>query len=223
MWNSLPNYIVEAPSIETFERSIGKFWSIQDIAYNYEVALSQSQQWRLGGGGFQAFIGLNCVANQHWTLERERECDWVCFGMKARSIIDTDLIPIGTKNRCSMGSSSIDSNRCVWFIFILVSYEIAKRFVWHVREVCNTGVFVEGFHNVFIQQEQIWYFISAEGLVFQPFHNSNFNEHGLWGYPTPLVYSTGYSVQRVVRWFIFTVRCTHGFGWNATYSGGRWF
>ena len=37
------------------------------------------------------------------------------------------------------------------------------------------------FHNVFIQPEQIKYFVSTEALVFQPFYNSNFYENGLWG------------------------------------------
>ena len=36
-----------------------------------------------------------------------------------------------------------------------------------------------GAHNLFFQQEQILYFVSAEALIFQPFYNSNFYEHGL--------------------------------------------
>ena len=38
--DSLANYIVEAPSIKTFGRTIDKHWKDQDIVYNYESALS---------------------------------------------------------------------------------------------------------------------------------------------------------------------------------------
>ena len=40
VWNSLPNYIVEAPSIEAFERTIDRYWRDQYIVYNYEAAVS---------------------------------------------------------------------------------------------------------------------------------------------------------------------------------------
>ena len=34
------DYIVEAPSIEAFERRIARYWRDQVIVYNYEKALS---------------------------------------------------------------------------------------------------------------------------------------------------------------------------------------
>ena len=40
VWNSLPSYIVEPPSIEAFERRIGRYWRDHDIVYIYEAALS---------------------------------------------------------------------------------------------------------------------------------------------------------------------------------------
>ena len=38
VWNSLPSYNVEAPSIEVFERRIVRYWRDQGIVYNYEAA-----------------------------------------------------------------------------------------------------------------------------------------------------------------------------------------
>ena len=42
MWNSLPNYVVNASSLESIERRIDQYWRDQDIVGNYEVALSFS-------------------------------------------------------------------------------------------------------------------------------------------------------------------------------------
>ena len=39
-WSSIRRYIVEAPSIEAFERRIDRCGRDHDIVYNYEVALS---------------------------------------------------------------------------------------------------------------------------------------------------------------------------------------
>ena len=33
---------------------------------------------------------------------------------------------------------------------------------------------------MFIQSEEMLYFIGTEALVFQPFYNSDIHEHGLW-------------------------------------------
>lgn len=38
-WNSLPDNIVNAPSIATFERRLDKFWSTQPIKYNFRECL----------------------------------------------------------------------------------------------------------------------------------------------------------------------------------------
>ena len=39
MWNSLPEKIVSAPSTNSFERRLDKFWSTQEIKYNYHAKL----------------------------------------------------------------------------------------------------------------------------------------------------------------------------------------
>ena len=46
MWNSLPSYIVKAPSFKAFERRIDRYWRDQYIVYNYEVALSLGHSYR---------------------------------------------------------------------------------------------------------------------------------------------------------------------------------
>ena len=35
-WNSLPNQVVTAPSVHTFEQRLDKFWSTQEIKYNHK-------------------------------------------------------------------------------------------------------------------------------------------------------------------------------------------
>ena len=38
VWNSLPESVVEAPSIQSFERRLDKFWQNKDIRYDYTAA-----------------------------------------------------------------------------------------------------------------------------------------------------------------------------------------
>ncbi len=40
LWNSLPREVAEAPSINTFNNRIDKYWSDQDIVYNYKTKLN---------------------------------------------------------------------------------------------------------------------------------------------------------------------------------------
>jgi len=35
MWNSLPNSVVHAESTDVFKKRLGKFWSNQEVIYNY--------------------------------------------------------------------------------------------------------------------------------------------------------------------------------------------
>ena len=37
MWNSLPIAIVEAPSVNAFERRLDKYWKDQDVLFNSEA------------------------------------------------------------------------------------------------------------------------------------------------------------------------------------------
>ena len=39
-WNSLPERTVSAPSIDSFERQLDKFWSSQDILYNFKKSIN---------------------------------------------------------------------------------------------------------------------------------------------------------------------------------------
>ena len=39
IWNSLPEKIVSAPSVATFERRLDKFWSDQGVKYNFRESL----------------------------------------------------------------------------------------------------------------------------------------------------------------------------------------
>ena len=71
-------------------------------------------------------------------------------------------------------------------------------FIWHSW----IKAFLIFSHNKFIQQQQISYFVSADALVSRPFYNSDFHEPGFWGYPVPLVYNMGYSVQLVAGWLM---------------------
>ena len=39
MWNSLPNHAVHAESTNTFKTRLDKFWSNQDIFYDYHAKI----------------------------------------------------------------------------------------------------------------------------------------------------------------------------------------
>ena len=42
-WNSLPAWVVEAPSIYTFERRLDTFWSSQELKFNFEATLNLAE------------------------------------------------------------------------------------------------------------------------------------------------------------------------------------
>ena len=46
-WNSIPDQIVRAPSLKSFERRLDKFWADQDIRFNYEATLNTSSRREL--------------------------------------------------------------------------------------------------------------------------------------------------------------------------------
>jgi len=37
IWNSLPDYVVASPTINTFKARLDKLWENQDVQYNWEV------------------------------------------------------------------------------------------------------------------------------------------------------------------------------------------
>jgi len=39
MWNSLPNDVVEIDSIDTFKNRLDKYWSNQDVLFNFNADL----------------------------------------------------------------------------------------------------------------------------------------------------------------------------------------
>ena len=39
-WNSLPNFVIQARSINSFKNKLDKFWSTQAIIYDYESSLT---------------------------------------------------------------------------------------------------------------------------------------------------------------------------------------
>jgi len=39
IWNSLSDYVVSAKTVNTFKRRLDKFWSDQDVLYNYKADL----------------------------------------------------------------------------------------------------------------------------------------------------------------------------------------
>ena len=48
MWNSLPNEVVHAESTNTFKSRLDKFWSNQEIIYDYRAEIQ--------GTGFRSVI-----------------------------------------------------------------------------------------------------------------------------------------------------------------------
>ena len=47
LWNSIPDQIVGAPSLKSFERRHDKLWAGQDIRFNYEATLNTSSRREL--------------------------------------------------------------------------------------------------------------------------------------------------------------------------------
>jgi len=39
MWNSLPNNVVEADTVNTFKNRLDKYWSNQDVLFNFNADL----------------------------------------------------------------------------------------------------------------------------------------------------------------------------------------
>ena len=40
IWNSLPDYVVASPTINTFKACLDKFWENQDVRYNWKADIS---------------------------------------------------------------------------------------------------------------------------------------------------------------------------------------
>ena len=40
VWNSLPEDIVNAPSVNAFKNGLNKFWSTQELKYNWQVEIT---------------------------------------------------------------------------------------------------------------------------------------------------------------------------------------
>ena len=42
IWNSLPNVVVDVDSVDLFKTRLDKFWTFQDVKYDYTVDLTGS-------------------------------------------------------------------------------------------------------------------------------------------------------------------------------------
>jgi len=40
IWNSLPDYVVASPTINTYKARLDKFWENQDVRYNWKADIS---------------------------------------------------------------------------------------------------------------------------------------------------------------------------------------
>ena len=59
IWNSLPKEVAEAPSINSFKNRLDKYWSTQELVYNYKAKLSLD---RKSAGGQIDYEDLDIVA-----------------------------------------------------------------------------------------------------------------------------------------------------------------
>jgi len=48
MWNSLPNDVVEADTINTFKNRLDKYWSNQDVLFNFNADLIETRSLPIG-------------------------------------------------------------------------------------------------------------------------------------------------------------------------------
>jgi len=51
LWNSLLEYVISANTVNTFKNKLDKFWSDQDLVYNYKSDIT--------GSGNRSLINLN--------------------------------------------------------------------------------------------------------------------------------------------------------------------
>jgi len=42
IWNSLPNVVVLASSLDTFKKRLDRFWGNQDVKYDYTAELTRA-------------------------------------------------------------------------------------------------------------------------------------------------------------------------------------
>ena len=49
-WNELPNKVIEAPSVKSFERRLDKFWRKYKIRYDFEKCVLFEAQMKTGTG-----------------------------------------------------------------------------------------------------------------------------------------------------------------------------
>ena len=59
IWNSLPKEVAEAPSINSFKNRLDKYWSTQELVYNYKAKLNID---RKSAGGQINYEDLDIVA-----------------------------------------------------------------------------------------------------------------------------------------------------------------
>jgi len=49
IWNSLPNYVITAESVNSFKSRLDKFWKHQELMYNYKlqvwIARNREPKW----------------------------------------------------------------------------------------------------------------------------------------------------------------------------------
>ena len=48
IWNNLPQAVVDAPSVKSFERRLDKYWHNQDMVYDFEAAWKKGRPNRAG-------------------------------------------------------------------------------------------------------------------------------------------------------------------------------
>ena len=60
IWNSLPNFVVSAGTINTFKNRLDKFWSDQDILYDYRADLHG-----IGNCSEHYILAISCIINSY--------------------------------------------------------------------------------------------------------------------------------------------------------------
>ena len=43
-WNNLPNYVVNAPSLNTFKNHLDKLWESEDVLYDPDIDISTNNK-----------------------------------------------------------------------------------------------------------------------------------------------------------------------------------
>jgi len=79
VWNSLPEHVINAQSLNSFKNRLDKWWQLQDLVYNYDAAL-QIQRYK--GLVDEETTGSEEELEVEQPIEAEKPAGWNSLGSR---------------------------------------------------------------------------------------------------------------------------------------------